>query len=117
MGFVLDNIIKKDVELLTTVSSDYTSERVDIDGTEQGYVLQLDYTDGVGPVDVEMYIEASSDGVMYAELPASRQQITDTSGTGIWDVAFSNSSYVRVVIEHTSGSLDVKIRFTGKRRH
>lgn len=114
---VLDNILKKNVDLGVSVVGNYTSPRVDIDNTEQGYVLQLTYSNGVGPVDVDMYIEASSDGVNYAELPDSRQQITDTSGVGIWDVAFSNTTFVRVVIEHTTGSMDVDVIYTGKRNH
>lgn len=126
MGFILDAIIKKDLigsrdddgtTNYETINSTDTTIGADLSGSEQGYLVGLDYSNGVGTVDITFFLEGSVDGVAYGQLPDSSQQITDNSGSITWDVIDSNANFVRIGWTVVSGTLDIYGRVSAKRRH
>lgn len=117
MGQVLDGILKKTIEEDFTVNTEYVSERVDIDNREEEFSIQLNYSNGVN-VDMVIKLEASVDGENFSEITDSDQNITDSTGTHIYDIAGSGVIYIRVKIEVNTGSIDIdKLIYSGKRRH
>ena len=63
-------------------------------------------------------LEASVDGENFSEITDSDQNITDSTGTHIYDIAGSGVIYIRVKIEVNTGSIDIdKLIYSGKRRH
>jgi len=126
MGFVLDTILRTDLigsrdddgttNFITINSTDVT-ESVDAKGTEQGYLVALDYASGIGTVDITFFLEGSEDNNSFAQIPDTAQQITDNSGNIIWDVIDSNANFVRIGWTVASGTLDVYGRFSARRRH
>ena len=117
MSQVLDGILKKTIEENFTVNTEYVSERVDIDNREEEFSIQLNYSNGVN-VDMVIKLEASVDGENFSEITDSDQNITDSTGTHIYDIAGSGVIYIRVKIEVNTGSIDIdKLIYSGKRRH
>jgi len=117
MSQVLDGILKKTIEEDFTVNTEYVSERVDIDNREEEFSIQLNYSNGVN-VDMVIKLEASVDGENFSEITDSDQNITDSTGTHIYDIAGSGVIYIRVKIEVNTGSIDIdKLIYSGKRRH
>lgn len=117
MGQVLDGILKKTIEEDFTVNTEYLSERIDIDNREEEFSIQLNYSNGVN-VDMIIKLEASVDGENFSEITDSDQNITDSTGTHIYDIAGSGVIYIRVKIEVNTGSIDIdKLIYSGKRRH
>lgn len=114
----LDTILLKDlVSSPTTVNTDYTSEAIDITFREAEFALQLDYDNG-STVDMDLFLEVSVDGITYVTLGDSVQNVTDITGTHVWDVAGTGSSYLRVGITVNTGSIDIqKLIYRAKRRH
>lgn len=126
MGFVLDAIIRLDLigsrdddgtTNYQTINSTDTTVDADLSGSEQGYLAAIDYANGVGTIDVTFFLEGSEDGISFAQLPDSAQQITDASGSITWDVIDSNANFVRIAWTVVSGTLDVYGRVSAKRRH
>ncbi len=117
MGYVLDSIIKHEfIDALETVSFQFITESFDISGVDQAFTVSLTYDNG-STVNMDLYLDISVDGVNYVPID-SPQNITDTTGTHIWDVGGSGATFCRVRIEVNTGSIDVqKISLTGKRRH
>lgn len=118
MGNVLD-AIKKEIIFSgpQTVSTDFESNPVDIDGIEGPYSIDIEYNGGVG-VDMVFTLEVSNDGVNYSTVTDSGQTITDSTGTHIYEIQGSGTSFARIKISVTSGSIDLQeINFVGKRRH
>lgn len=117
MGFVLDGLLKKTIEENFTVNTEYLSDKVDIDNREDEFSIQINYSNGVN-VDMVIKLEASVDGINFSEITDSDQNITDSSGTHIYDIAGSGVIYIRVKIEVNTGSIDIdKLIYSGKRRH
>jgi|11BtaG_2_1085332.scaffolds.fasta_scaffold02446_8 hypothetical protein len=117
MGQVLDGILKRTIEEDFTVNTEYLSEKVDIDNREDGFSVQINYSNGVN-VDMVIKLEASVDGENFSEITDSDQNITDSTGTHIYDIPESGVIYIRVKIEVNSGSIDIdKLIYSGKRRH
>lgn len=125
MGFKLDAIVSKilfgslinEQKIGNTINSSGFSLVVDASGTEQGYLVSLDYFDGVGTIDIDFFLQGSEDGLSWGQIPNTLQTITDASGNIIWDVVNSNANFVRVGWTATSGTMDVFSQFSGKRRH
>ena len=115
---VLDMILVKElVDTATTVNGDFESVAVDITNREAECSFQVNYENGIG-VNMEISLEVSSDGINYAQIEESKQQIVDTEGIHIVDLFGTGTNYARVKIEVTSGSIDVtRILYSGKRRH
>lgn len=117
MSQVLDGILKKTIEENFTVNTEYVSERVDIDNREEEFSIQLNYSNGVN-VDMVIKLEASVDGENFSEITDSDQNITDSTGTHIYDIAGSGVIYIRVKIEVNTGSIDIdKLIYSARRRH
>ena len=123
MGQVLDAIIRDeltgDITSDTPEVIDTTKESliVDASGSEQGYLVGIQYQNGVGPVDITFALEGSIDGISFGEIPATATQITDLSGSITFDVVDSNANFVRVSYLVVSGNLEVFTQFSAKRRH
>lgn len=116
MGFVLDNLVKRIIIEDFTIDGNYTSQAIDVDGSEQGYSVQVDWVNGTS-VDYTLQLEASVDGISFAPVEGGDQLISDSTGVHIWDVVGSNISFVRVVWNQTTGSADFTARLVHKRRH
>lgn len=118
MGFVLDSILKKDILVgPETVNANFTSDQIDISGTEDDFAVSLVYSNG-NSVNMVLNLEVSTDGVNFSIITDSDQAISDASGSHIWDVQGTGATFLRVTIDVIGGSIDVdKIEFTGKRRH
>jgi hypothetical protein len=122
---VLDLIVKKElvgyvddsqVKNYESINSSGNSLFVDVGGTEQGYTVTLDYTNGSG-LNVDFTVEVSTDGTIFVPMGDTDTTITDASGTIIWDIVYSNVSFVRISWTVVSGSVDIYGAFSGKRRH
>lgn len=118
MGFALDSIIKqKMIDSPTTINSAYTSNSVDIDKVEGDFAISFEYDNG-STVDMDLSLEVSNDNVSFSEITDSIQNITDNSGLHIFDVTGTGTSFVRVKVAVTTGSIDIQsIDFVGDRRH
>lgn len=117
MGFVLDAILKKEIDSNVDVVDTYESPAIDIDNREDDFAVEVSYENGSN-VDMKLFLEVSLDGSNFSTITESQQTISDPSGTHIWDVSGSGVSFLRVKIEVTSGSILVnKIFYNAKRRH
>jgi len=118
MGFVLDHILKKIITAgPETVNADFESNSIDISDREDEFAVTLDYSNG-SSVGMSLFLQVSTDNIVFADVDGSEQAITDDTGTHIWDIAGTGATYLRVRIAHSSGSIDIdEIRYTGKRRH
>lgn len=118
MGQVLDSIIKnKFVEGPFAVSSDYTTEFFDISGQEGSLSIQVDYSDGVG-LDMDLYIEVSTNSQAFVRIDESLQNVTDPTGTHIWDLSEIGVAYIRIAFVVNSGSCNLdEVILSAKRRH
>lgn len=125
MSNVLDSILKK--ELLgsrddigntnyETINSTDVTESHNISGSEQGTLITIDYINGSG-LNVLFAVEGSDDDISYAPINNADVTATDASGTHIFDITNINANYIRVSYTFTSGSCDVYIRNSAKRRH
>jgi len=118
MGNFLDAIVKKKIlEGPESISSDTTTEDYDISGVENTFSVQVDYLNGVG-LDMDLYLEVSTNGQSFSRIDESVQNVTDATGTHIWDVSEMGVNYIRVAFVINSGSCDIEVvEFSGKRRH
>ena len=115
---VLDVILLKElVDSPETVNTDYVSEAIDISFREGEFSVQLNYENG-SSVDMNLHLSVSSDGVNFARIPSSEQNITDDAGTHIWDIGGSGTTYMKVEIDVLGGSIDItKLSYRAKRNH
>jgi len=118
MAQVLDAIIKKKmVEGPVTVDVTTLSTVIDMSGVENSFAIQLNYENGVA-LNVDISLEVSVNGNDFSEIPTSIQNLTDATGTHIWDIAELGTNYIRVKMVVNAGSFDVlDVNFSGKRRH
>lgn len=125
MGFVLDTILRKDLlgsrddegnTSYETINSTDVTDSHNISGSEQGTLITIDYINGVG-LNVLFAVEASDDDVSYAPVDNADVTATDPTGTHIFDITNINARFIRVSYTFTSGSCDVYIRNSAKRRH
>lgn len=118
MGQVLDAILKKRMlEGPVTIDENTLSTIVDMSGVENSFAIQLDYENGI-TLNADLSLEVSVNGRDFSEIPTSVQNVTDATGTHIWDVAELGTNFIRVKIVINTGSFDVlSVQFSGKRRH
>lgn len=118
MGFVLDTIIRKIIlQGPETVNVNFTSDSFDISKVEDNFTVVLSYDNG-SSVNMNLYLQVSSDNINFLDVDNSGQNITDNDGTHMWDVGGSGAVFARVRIEVVGGSIDIQsITFDGKRRH
>ena len=127
MGFVLDAIIKKD--LVGDRDDDGTTNydsvnmigetiEVDVSGSEQGGLITLSYVNGIGN-DFDFTVQGSADGISYGDLQNTEatENIIDSSGEIIFDLTQINANYLRLAWVANSGSMDIYVRASFKRRH
>ena len=117
MGFQLSNNEKKILFEDELINSNFISKAVDVSFTEQSFLVQFSYKNGSAPVNFNLILEASGDGVNWAQFTDHIQQITDASGAITFDVALSAAEFVRISIEHTEGTVEASCIMVGKRRH
>lgn len=117
MGNVLDAIIKKIVIDNETINDDYESMIIDIDNREGAFSIQINYYDGVGPVDIDVTYQLSIDGVSFVTANQETFKIPDESGTALIDIAATGASYLRLKFTVNSGSIDATAIYSGRRRH
>ena len=118
MSFVLDQIIRKIMtEGPLTISSDFTSDYVDISGSEESVSIQLIWSDGVTP-DIDYGLEVSNDGTNWVEIAESFSNDTNLDGVGMFDLATIGVTFIRVKIKVNAGQVDIQeIVLSAKRRH
>ena len=125
MGFELDAILRQDLVgskdeegtiNYETINADGNSAQADSSRSEGGFLLSIVYADGVSN-DVTFFIEGSLDGINFAEIPDTSQQITDASGSITWDIISSNANFVRIAYTVAAGTVDIYGQYSAKRRH
>jgi len=115
---VLDMILVDElIESPTTVNVNYVTIASDLTFKEDAFAIQVNYSNG-SSVDMVLALEVSLDGENYSEIPASLQNITDPSGSHIWDLNDSGSHYMRVKVTVNTGSIDLdRVVIQMRRRH
>lgn len=126
MSFVLDSILRKELygtrdksgTNYLTINSSGNSEFDDISGSEQGGLIAISYTNGVGN-NVDFVVQGSEDGTTFVDLADSSasETITDASGEIIFDLVNINANFVRLGWTVNAGSMDIYVRSSFKRRH
>lgn len=118
MGQVLDSIIKhKFVEGPLAISADYTTEFFDISGQEGSLSIQVDYSGG-STLDMDLYIEVSTNSQSFVRIEESLQNVTDDDGTHLWDLSEIGVAYIRVTFVVNAGSCNLdEVQLSAKRRH
>lgn len=106
----IENAIKE------TLDSTGNSIDVDISGAEGGFIIQLDYDNGVSP-SIVLSLEVSVDGLGWVPLDTGIYTVTDSDGVAIWDIINTNANFVRINYEVSSGSIDAFAVLSAKRRH
>ena len=121
---VLDSIIKQEMvgsrdtsgTSYETINANGNSSSVDVSGTEQGFIVSIDYINGVG-TNIVLRVEGSSDNTSFSAITSADYTVTDASGNVIFDLSNINANYVRLSWEVTAGSMDIFVHLSGKRRH
>jgi len=126
MGFILDAILRKELygtrdeagTNYVTINTSDNSDFDDISGSEQGGLIAISYENGVGN-DVDFIVQGSEDGIVFADFGSSdaTQNITDASGEHIFDLVQVNANFIRLKWVVNSGSMDIYVRSSFKRRH
>lgn len=118
MSQVLDAILKKDILVgPETVNAAYESPSIDIDNREDEFGVLFSYDNG-SAVNMTLWLQVSPDNINWFDVADSDQVITDPSGNHFWDITGTGSSFLRVRVAVTAGSIDIsKIFYSGKRRH
>jgi hypothetical protein len=125
-GQPLDAIIKKELygtrddsgTNYITINVSDNSDFDDISGSEQGGLLAISYENGVGN-DIDLVVQGSDDGVNFASFVTddATENVTDASGEIIFDLVQVNANFIRLAWIVNSGSMDVYVRTSFKRRH
>lgn len=113
----VSNILKVEPFKQETINSNYISPFVDVSETAYSYLVQFDYENGTGDVEFVLTLEGSGDGINYAAFDTFAQTIQDDEGTIIFDVSGSGAEFVRLAIEHTSGTFEASCLVVGKKFH
>ena len=112
----IDNILVKELIIdPTTINSNDSTISADIMDRRDEFSIQIDYDGGIG-VDINLVLEVSNDNISF--VPMASQNITDASGTHIFDAEGTGTNYLRVSFEVISGSIVVqRVLYMGKRNH
>lgn len=98
-----------------TINADYTSPAVKVGTSIQSFLVSFSWDNGVGTIDMNLRLESSADGVNYGIFTDYIVNLNDTDGVVIFDVADSGAEFVRISIEHTSGTIDATALKTMKK--
>jgi hypothetical protein len=125
-GQPLDSILRKELygtrdesgTNYITINTSDNSDFDDISGSEQGGLIAVSYESGVGN-SIDLVIQGSEDGVAFADLSDDEATYTviDASGEIIFDLVNFNANFVRLKWIVNSGSMDIYVRSSFKRRH
>lgn len=115
----LDQIRKKQlIESPETINADWNSPSTSLDDRAGAFSLALKYENGVGPVSMVVTLQLSVDDINFADVTDSEITITDTEGVAIYDVDGSGTSYARLKVTVTSGSIDaVELKYVASQFH
>lgn len=126
MGFALNTIIAKELlgardrssTTYVTINVSDFSDSDDISGSEQGGLLVVEYVNGVGN-DIDFTVQGSADGISFANVDNddATENVTDSSGIIIFDLVNFNAKHVRLAYTVNSGSADIYVYSSFKRRH
>lgn len=118
MGYVLDSIrLKEIIESPEVVNMEWYSPSFSLDDRDGEFSISVEYEDGVAPI-MSLILQVSNDNINFSDLTDYVQNISDSSGTHMWDISGSGALYARVKVAVTSGSLSIsRILYAGKQRH
>lgn len=116
---VIDSIVRDElISSPETISSDFTSDFIDMSGVEESFSVQLTYSGGNGSVDMTFFLEVSVDGNAYVPISETEFDITDDSGVMIWEVVGRGVNFLRVATTVNAGQVTIDtISYSGNRRH
>jgi len=119
MSQVLDTIIISTIlEGPETVSTTLVTDSVDISGIEESVALHVIWTNGSGSPDVDFSLDVSMDDINWVNIAGTVSNQTDVEGLGIFDIATTGVSFIRLRVEVASGQIDISsVILSGKRRH
>ena len=117
MGFVNDNILKKELIQAPEIATDgWVSERVDVDNIEAGFSIELNFSGITGESTFSLQFSNTGEDLDFAtDLESPIVQITD--GTCTWDVAATSVTYIRVIVEGVGDPTIDRLLFVAGRRH
>jgi hypothetical protein len=120
MSSTYDMIKKKDIiDAPETVNSTWTSPSFSLDDRFGQLFISMRYENGVD-VEMSVYLQLSDDNQdsTFATVVESLQPITAADGSVSYDLDGTGAPYARILIEVTSGSIDVtRIRMTAGQFH
>lgn len=118
MSYNIDQIRKK--QLITTpetVNANWASPSTSLDDRFGAFSLALKYENG-SSVNMVVKLQLSLDNVNFADVADSEITITDSEGVAIYDIDGSGTSFARLSVTVTSGSIDVlEINYVGSQAH
>jgi hypothetical protein len=126
MAKVLDAILRKELygtrdesgTSFVSINSSGNSDSDDISGSEQGGLVAFSYENGVAN-NVDFVVQGSEDGIVFADFGSTdaTNNIADASGEIIYDLTSVNANFIRLKWTVNSGSMDIYVRSSFKRRH
>lgn len=121
MGAILDSIVKKNFITGTEIvasGDEFITDVAKIGGVEEAFVVSLSYEGPPGGVvNADLYLEISIDGVNFSPI-LEAQNVTDESGSHIWDIIGTGATFCRVRVANQADPIDLlSIKLSGKRRH
>lgn len=119
MSGVLDSIVKKKlIESPETISSDFSTDFIDMSGVEESYSISLSYSNGDGSVDMTFFLEVAVTKGVFVPIQDTEFDITDDSGTMVWEVVGRGVNFCRVGVTVNAGQLTIDaVEYSGNRRH
>jgi hypothetical protein len=112
----IDNILVKElIDSPTAINSDTSTISADIMNRRDEFSVQVDYDNGIG-VDMNIVLEVSNDDISF--VPMASQNVTDASGTHIFDAEGTGTNYLRISFVVNAGSfIAQRVLYMGKRNH
>lgn len=125
-GQPLDAILRKELygtrdesgTNYVTINTSDNSDFDDIGGSEQGGLVAVSYTNGSSN-DIDFTVQGSEDGIVFSDIDNTEAtaNVTDASGEIIFDLINLNANFIRLKWIVNSGSADIYVRSSFKRRH
>ena len=100
MGFNLESVVQEIVADDIAISSDYTSNTIDISGIEDDFAIQFIWSGGSTP-DFDLALETSLDGINWFATADATPNITADSGNYLWDLEEKGAVFIRVTVTRT----------------
>lgn len=106
-----DQIRKKQLLLAPeTINTNWISPSTSLDDRVGAFSLSLKYENGTG-VNMRVFVQLSNDNQDFGDITGTLSDpayidITDNTGTALFDLEGSGAAFIRLRIEVTSGSID-----------